>query len=332
MEIIFAIVGVIFAGVGLFFAGAAVLSVFRSILSRNWYPVPGTIVASEVSVNVGSSSSPTGASYDPRITYEYEVNGRLFTGNNLNFSRFRTNTPGQASNAVRHYPAGKTVTVYHDPIRPERSVLEPGKIGVHISGFIVGAAVTLFGTFFVLGGWFGFEVVTERIGKGMGIDEEFVWSYFPPFVILVGTGLVVGGIIAGIRSRRAHSWPTVEGTIIASGVVREHASGSSNSMVTGGQNVYKPEVAYEYEINGERYVSNRIELLDVASSNQGRAQSIQSNYKPGDQVRVYYDPENPERSLLKPGGWGGSCLMIVVGAGFIIIASIIMGLHSIAIH
>lgn len=328
MEIIFALFGFAFACVGLFFAGTALLGMIRSAASRNWYPVPGRILSSEVAADIASGSSPVGANYNARIRYEYEVNGRQFTGENVDFSRFRTNTPGQAARTVRNYPAGAAVTVYHHPLRPERAALEPGRIGVHMSGLLVGGAVMLFGILFGFGGLLGFDVFIDKLGTRLGIDEDFVWRYFPPFIVVVGAGIAAAGVLAGLRSRKTAQWPTTEGTIIASGIVRESSSSTNTTVSTGGS-VYKPEVAYRYEVGGKEYVSNRIELMDISTSNRGRAESIGSAYNTGDRVRVYYDPGNPERAVLQPGGKSGSCLMIVVGAGFVIIASIIMWFHSI---
>lgn len=328
MEIIFAFVGFAFACIGLFFAGSALLNIARSIAARSWRPVPGKILTSDVSTNLTQSSSPVGAGYDPKITYEYEVGGISYTGTNLNFSRFRTNSPSQASRTVRKYPTGAAVTIYYNPMNPERAVLEPGKIAPHISGLILGIALALFGTFFGFGGWLGFDVLLKRVGDLAGIDQAFIWRYLPPSIIVLGAGIIVAGLLAGQRSHRSRKWPTTEGTVIASGIVRESSSSSSSTISTN-QSVYKPEVAYEYEINGERYVSNKIELLDISTNNRGRAESIQRRYTVGDTVRVHVDPNNPERAVLQPGGKSGSCLLIVVGSGFVIIAFIMMWFYSI---
>lgn len=328
VDIVFTGAGAVFAGTGLFFAGTAMLGAARSIGSRSWIPVQGRILASDVDVKI-SSGSTMGASYNSRIEYEYEAGGRRFTGNNVDFSRFRSSSPRDAARTLWRYPAGEAVTVYHSPWKPERSVLEPGRIGPHVSGLILGIALTLFGTFFALGGWFGFDVVTQRIGDAIDVDEEFAWRFLPPFVIVIGSALIVAGLLAARRSARTRAWPTAEGTVLASEVVRERSSSSSTTTTTAGQYVYKAEVAYEYEVNGDRYVSNRVQLLDVSSSNDNRARATRERYNSGDRVRVYYDPKNPERAVLEPGGAGGSWLLFVVGAGFVIIASIMMWFHSI---
>ena len=328
MDIIFAIVGLIFVAAGLYFVAIAIVGLVRSLRSRNWSSVQGIITASDVKTEVGTGSSSQ-ASYKPVIEYEYEVRGTQYTGNTINFSRFQTSSPTGASRTVRNYPVDTEVTVYHHPWQPEKSTLETGTIAPHLSGLMVGSAIAVFGTFFGLGGLYGFDNVIDRIGGGLSIDQEFVWTYFLPFATIIGAMIMAYGFLTIFRSRKTRTWPTVEGTIIASGIVKKMGSSSPGSTNVTNNDTYKAEIAYEYEVDGRRYVSNRVHLLDISSSNYSRAESIQSRYKTGAPVRVYYSPKNPEQALLEPGGSSGGWLPILVGTGFVVISLIMQWFHSI---
>lgn len=328
MGIIFAIFGLIFALVGLYFVGQAVVGIVRAMNSRNWYAVDGVITASDVKVDVGSGSSSR-ASYIPAIEYEYEVRGTRYTADNVNFSRFHTSSPTAAARTVRNYPVGEQVTVYHHPWQPEKATLEQGKIGAQTSGLIVGTAVAAFGIFFGFGGLLGFDKLLDQVGENVGINEEFVWTYLLPFVMVIGGVVIAFGFRTIYRSIKTKSWPTTQGKVIGSGIVRSMSSSNSSSTTITNNYTYKAEIAYEYEVNDQRYVSNRVRLLDISSNNYGRAESIQSRYKEGTTVLVYYNPADPEQALLEPGGSSGAWLPIVVGTGFIIISSIMMWFHSI---
>ncbi len=328
MDIIFAIFGFIFALVGLYFVGQAVLGIVRAVKSRNWYTVDGVITASDVKVDVGSGSSSQ-ASYTPAIEYEYEVRGTRYTADNVNFSRFQTPSPTAAARTVRKYPVGEQVTVYHHPWQPEKATLEPGKIGAQMSGLIVGTAVSAFGLAFGFGGLLGFDNAIDRVSEGIGFDHNFAWTYLVPFIMVIGLLVMAFGFRTIYRSRKTKSWPTTQGIVIGSGIVRSSSSSTSGSSTVRSNYTYKAEIAFEYEVNGQRYVSNRVRLLDIATNNQGRAESIQSRYKEGTPVLVYYDSTNPEQALLEPGGSSGAWLPILVGSGFVIICSIMMWFHSI---
>lgn len=89
--------------------------------SRSWPATGGQITAS----SVGISMSDDGTEYSPDVSYIYQVEGREYDGSRISFG----GTNGGEEEAIRYtqrYPIGKKVSVYYDPSRPERAVLEPG--------------------------------------------------------------------------------------------------------------------------------------------------------------------------------------------------------------
>ena len=105
-------------------------------------------------------------------------------------------------------------------------------------------------------------------------------------------------------SYASKSWPAVPGTITRSEV---------DVWQRDSQTHYQPDIAYSYTINGEKYTSSKITIGDPPlDNNVTRAKRLQSEYPVGKEVSVYYDPELPESSALKPGSKSGDYML----AGF----------------
>jgi len=100
------------------FAGAQIVEAMRS---RTWGTVPGRVVASEVrEVTTGE-----GTSWEPRVTYRYEVEGRSYEGSRIDFSGWSSGR-SRSEAVVRRYPDGTAVEVAVSPTDPELAALEPG--------------------------------------------------------------------------------------------------------------------------------------------------------------------------------------------------------------
>ncbi len=93
-----------------------------------------------------------------------------------------------------------------------------------------------------------------------------------------------------------HDWPSVTGTVTSAGIDRDprmRDSGASN---------LSPLIAYTYEVNGEKYIGQRI-APGGSVSYPGYARGILKRYPAGSQVTVYYNPDLPSMAFLskRPG-------------------------------
>jgi hypothetical protein len=86
---------------------------------------------------------------------------------------------------------------------------------------------------------------------------------------------------------------------------------------------YYPVVQYRYRVDGrdflgERITSDSVRVLgarsDERSRNRGLVQRILARYPEGAAVRVYYDPDDPNRSVLEPGVTRGAQLKAALGS------------------
>ncbi len=87
---------------------------------------------------------------------------------------------------------------------------------------------------------------------------------------------------------QARAWPAVPGRIRHSRLVRPEGGGGP-----------LPEILYEYEVSGKRYLGSRISVTDGASFDWHPAERYVESYPPGRQVRVYIDPADPDKAFLE---------------------------------
>lgn len=128
--------------------------------------------------------------------------------------------------------------------------------------------------------------------------------------IVIGSLLIYGLYYAAlvVRSRKARSWPVVEGTIIKAEPVREEARTANPftfrerlpQKMTGGL-----DISYRYSFAGREYVSDQIAFPTlgrvVGAKVDAEAEAAVAGFKVGGNVGVRVNPENPKEAVLFPG-------------------------------
>jgi Protein of unknown function (DUF3592) len=79
-------------------------------------------------------------SYDPNITYTYEVNGVKHTANTI-APPDDTSLANKGAIIVQRYPVGAKVVAYHDPEAPANAYLEIEKVEGKMGQAILGVAI-----------------------------------------------------------------------------------------------------------------------------------------------------------------------------------------------
>ncbi len=152
------------------------------------------------------------------------------------------------------------------------------------------------------------------------------------YVVLGPIGTIVVGVLAiavgvflawifGYASFTAgaasESWPSVEGKITASKISE---SGPHDNRTL------RAHVSYQYEVNENIHRSDRVDFnsAGMSSSQRGDIQEITRKYPVGRSVTVYYDPDDPNISVLEPGVKLGAAFMlgmICIGVGGVVLLS-----------
>jgi hypothetical protein len=84
----------------------------------------------------------------------------------------------------------------------------------------------------------------------------------------------------------SRSWSTTAGEITSAKVL----SGRSS----------QPAVEYIFQVSEKRYVGSRREVKDYGTGRTA-AEAVLAAYPVGSRIKVYFDPSDPTRSVLKPG-------------------------------
>jgi len=106
------------------------------IASKSWPSVEGKIMRAELSEITRTEYNEFGGTssivekvtrYTPRISYQYTVNGKTYTGNQLvPLGEYTTKSYSAARIKMDRYAKGKTVKVFYNPSHPDNVALEPG--------------------------------------------------------------------------------------------------------------------------------------------------------------------------------------------------------------
>ncbi len=110
---------IVVAGLLMVIVGA--LQLWRGKASKHWPTAAGRVLSSEVKTH----RTTKGTWYEPKIRYEYWVDGIHHGGKRVAFGQGRYRYEDEARQIIDAYPAGKQVQVRYAPNRRTVSTLEP---------------------------------------------------------------------------------------------------------------------------------------------------------------------------------------------------------------
>ena len=148
--------------------------------------------------------------------------------------------------------------------------------------------------------------INTRSGAGCG------------WIVLVFMGLIFTGIGVGVGwfigwptlqdAKASESWPSVKGKVIESELVRSRNKDNKSS--------YSADVIYEFTVDGEEFEGDNVWFGQYGSSNRSEMQKIVTEYPVGKEVDVYYKPDDPNESVLQPGAFTSSYMLLIFGGIF----------------
>lgn len=124
--------------------------------SRRWASTPGRVITSELATRSATSGGSTFRAYYPKVVYEYQVGGQLYTGDRIMFGKFPGHSrPDMAMRKLAQYPLHSTGVVFYDPAIPAESVLERSASNLKTlwlaAGLLLLLIVVVLGLAFLLG-------------------------------------------------------------------------------------------------------------------------------------------------------------------------------------
>ena len=154
----------------------------------------------------------------------------------------------------------------------------------------------------------GLSLLDAREGMKLYSSDKKVPLWLRVLVLIIGIVLLIWSLHILILAQSSNNWSTTEGYIVSS----EWTSGRpSDEDVCD-----KAEVRYEYSVDGREYVGSRVAFAMDDFCSQSRAIRVVDDYPVGSYVDVYYDPDNPETSVIEPGVTGGVLVLFIVALIF----------------
>ncbi len=133
----------------------------------------------------------------------------------------------------------------------------------------------------------GTRMSTKKPGKANPITLGIL------FMLVGGITFFLFGLPPLQYSNSSQTWPSVSGEVIKSEI---------DTWQKDGKTHYTPKIVYTFIVDGKKLTSSKITVGDSPfDSNILPAKRIQAEYPVGKQVDVFYDPEVPSSSALKPG-------------------------------
>lgn len=140
----------------------------------------------------------------------------------------------------------------------------------------------------------------KKRSQGSGLAVLLIFGLFWTALVGVFDGLLGYNFY---RQVRATHFAQTTGQVTASEVT--HHRGSK------GGTTYGVSIHYTYTVDGRKFSGQRYRYADWSSSDSKWAYEAVAQNAVGATVPVFYDPKNPEDSLLSPGVTGGDCFMLL---------------------
>lgn len=144
----------------------------------------------------------------------------------------------------------------------------------------------------------------------------FFARIFPLIFVLIGGSVVFWGVNTFFKANQSEAWPFVDGIIVES-EMEYHRSNE-------GSGTYHARILYDYTVGGVLYSGDQVAYGDYGSSDSSHARSIVNRYPKGQSVLVYYDPNQPEESVLERGIQAQIFFLPAFGLVFLIAGLIMM--------
>lgn len=126
--------------------------------------------------------------------------------------------------------------------------------------------------------------------RNMHLPTSNIFLFTAFFCLLGSVSLILWENNILIESRNRLKWPTTTAVVVKSSVT--------------GNRAFRPDIAYEYKVNGRIYHGNtnlNTPGFGNKRSRRDTAERIVSDYKLDQQVTIHYNPNDPAESYIRPG-------------------------------
>ena len=295
----------------------------RMQAARSWDKVEGIITVSRVDQPATHASDDRNDA-KPIIRYRYQAGGQELESDKVFVGGSVITTRVLAAKLIGRYPVGAHVDVHVDPRQPTEALLEPAaaqNVAALVAFTIVFGCIAATLTAHSLAG----HVLYTNNGVPL-------FAFALPIIVLVGGVFCVAEYV---RTRRLASaslrWPTASGRVthcdVVEEVVEEKTEHDNRPTTSKLVHRYQVDLRYAYRVDKRDFIGTEVDWGGTMISGLREvAEKAAAKYRPGQNVKVYYDPERPGHAVLEPasreGALGpliGAAVCAVVGGLFLTI-------------
>ena len=131
--------------------------------------------------------------------------------------------------------------------------------------------------------------------------------YLPILYLLAAIWFLYIQVQAFRRAKASQSWPRVKGSVKYA--QRQLLSIDDYANLTGAK------IIYEYRVRKAKYTAQTVAFSPKFTG----VRKLMMNYKPGKQVAVYYNPDNPEIAALETGPSSANYIMLLTSGIFLLL-------------
>jgi len=258
-----------------------------------WPVVVGEVISSEMKAKYKKMAEFAEAAhtaigiYQPDITYTYKINGNEYTNNQVRpVGRNVWKHVPEVQRVLNLYPVGSKAYIFYNPKNPSKSLLDPW---IRFSP----VAITIPTALIFLGLGLSFSEVTFLIEWGINLIS---YALYVASVLIIAQNIRY--LVKVVKSKK---WPAVDGEIEK---IMVYVGGSATTSRRESPS-YNVDIIYTYNVEGQNYMNHQIKL-DYTHGARTYVPKIFAmmkveQYEEGENVKVFYDPNNPNESILEHG-------------------------------
>ncbi len=293
--------------------------------AKVWLAISGRIIGSrsearEVDAHVYGSQSKGSTEFRnfAKVSFQYQVNGKTFTGSRFSLRHDVGNV--DVAGTLARYPVGSAVTVYYDPANPAQSVLErtmPEGSFRFLLWLAAGLVAGVIGLVVIFGGVM--EIIRPHLPNPQNMGAAMLTGFIALFTVRMA-------FAQRALAKSAAAWPVAKGVITASGLQAFHIRDTlSDARYRPWRKVFKSRIVYSYAVGGQDFVADRVAFGAIDVANLPFLVSTQSKaYVQDSLVDVHYDPLNPANAVLEcrvRGLWLLWCAAAILFAATIVLVA-----------
>lgn len=139
------------------------------------------------------------------------------------------------------------------------------------------------------------EQTQKNLQKNKKRGKVTGWIAVSVFMV-VGVILIITGVYYLNASLKTAKWPSTDGKILTSKIALYYSGSGRNKSSS-----YNLEISYAYAVDGQGYTGRKISMVDFGTGFKGYLKNLQNKYCIGTNVKVFYNPQDPENAVLEPG-------------------------------